>query len=161
MPFVPNGAKWNVFTSMFSSNVTADYCVEYDAERMRLMHYPIAPSRFSCIYAFGNEDDCQTAHRFYNWPLEQVRRFQLLDSLLNRVWRTNMEVVSLMRAGYRSGYWSEEEMTRIWRHYWSGRGTFTIEVPAVIGNKPSRHAISSGEVWECLIEGRRELVDQP
>jgi hypothetical protein len=158
-PFVPNQTRSSGFISRFSTNVTAHYQVEYDAERTRAMLFPFAPSRFSCIYAFGREEDCNKAHQLYGWRLDTVRRFTLVPHALNRVQKANMEIISLMRATYPLASRSESDREGIWRHYWSGRGALTVDVPVIRDDAPSRESGSCNEIWEYLIEGHLQLVD--
>jgi hypothetical protein len=158
-PFVPNSGRSTGFTSFFSAALTAEYRVEYDVERIRRMEFSRAPSRFSCVFAFGALEDCQKASQIYRWNIQEVRRFRLVDHRLNRVARVNMDVVSLMRSGYRKGSWTEDRSIAIWRHYWSGAEGLSIDIPAVENDRPTRRAMSVGTLWEYLIEGRLELID--
>src|SRR6185503_2891522 len=47
----------------------APYRVEYEAERIRLMHFPRLPSRLSATYAFGDIATCETVAKKYAWDL--------------------------------------------------------------------------------------------
>lgn len=158
-PFVPNKGRSTSFTSLFSAALTAEYRLEYDAERIRRMHFPRSPSRFSCVFAFGAAADCQKAGHAYGWNLNEVRRFRLVDHPLNRVARVNMEAISLMRSGYRRGSWTEDEVTGVWRHYWSGGESCFIDISAIENNRPVRRQLSVGTLWEYLVEGRLDLID--
>jgi hypothetical protein len=157
-PFVPNTARSSSFVSLFTITAQSLYEVEYDAEYLRSHEFPLLPSRFSAVYAFGSDEDCQRAHERYGWDLSEVRRFRLVPHPLNRVHRANMEIVSLMRSIYPKASWSREDRDAVWRHYWSGQGPLAVEIPAIHNNEPDRESIQSGEIWEYLIEGRLELL---
>lgn len=158
-PYVPSSGRSCGFVSLFTVNVTSQYQVEYDAEFTRFHEFPTLPSRFSAIFAFGNEDDCRKAHELYRWDLSTLRRFRLIPNPLNRVHRANMEIISLMRSVYPRGSWSREEREAIWRHYWSGGGSLKVEIPIIRNDAFAREWFESGEIWEYLIEGHLELVE--
>jgi hypothetical protein len=158
-PLVPNNARSSAFLSLFTVSVQSLYEVEYDAEYLRSREFPLLPSRFSAVYAFGSDEDCRKAHERYNWPLSELRRFRLVPHPFNRMHRANMEIVSLMRSVYPKASWDREQRDAIWRHYWSGGGSLAAEIPAIRDDTPDRQSIASGEIWEYLIEGRLELLD--
>jgi hypothetical protein len=158
-PFVPNNARSSAFLSLFTVNPQSSYEVEYDAEHLRFHEFPLLPSCFSAVYAFGSDEDCQRAHERYGWPLSELRRFRLVPHLLNRLPRANMEIVSLMRSVYPKASWTREQRDALWRHYWSGGGSLAVEIPAVRDNTPGWQSAQSGEIWEYLIEGKLELLD--
>lgn len=159
-PFVPNDRLSSGFVSLFTMHVTSQYGVEYDAEYLRHREFPTLPSRLSAVYAFGHEDDCQKAHELYQWDLSTLRRFRLVQHPLTRVHRANMEIVSLMRSVYPKASWSRDERDSIWRHYWTGGGAMDVEIPVVKEGAFTRQRITSGEIWEYLIEGQLQLVDE-
>jgi len=160
-PFVPNSGRTSGFVSLFTINAKSMYEVEYDAEYVRYHEFPLLPSRLSAVYAFGREEDCRKAHELYGWSLTDLRRFRLVrDNPFTRVHRANMELVSLMRFAYPNASWSREERDAIWRHYWSGGGSFKVEIPVIRDDSPGRQWFKSGEIWEYLIEGRLELIDE-
>jgi len=158
-PFVPNDARSCGFISRFAISAVSHYQVEYDAEYVRFNEFGTRPSRLSAVYAFGTEDDCRKANVQYGWDLKQVKKFRLIDNPLTRVHRANMEIVSLMRSVHERASWAPEERDRIWRHYWSGGGSISVEIPVIPDDSPKRQQFESGEIWEYLIEGRLELVD--
>ena len=158
-PFVPNPSLPTGFVSSFTVNETANYRVEYDAECARARHFPLLPSRFSCVYAFKRADDCQSVATRYGWPLNTVQRFKLVSNPLNRVHKANMEVVSLMRGVYAKATWSDDERLKIWTHYWSSYGAFKVEIPIIENDAPIRRSYDSGEIWEYLVEGRLQLLE--
>lgn len=159
-PFVPNDARSSGFVSLFTVNTQSQYEVEYDAEYVRYHESPTLPSRMSAVYAFGTEEDCRKANELYGWNLSELRRFRLVRDPLTRVHRANMQIVSLMRFAYPRTSWSREERDAIWRHYWSGGGSLKVEIPVIRDDAPGRQWSESGEIWEYLIEGRLELVDE-
>jgi len=160
VPFVPNNARTSGFVSMFTLNAQSMYEVEYDAEYVRSTEFPLLPSRLSAVYAFGSEKDCRKAHEVYGWDLADLRRFRLQRGPLTRVHRANMEIVSLMRLALPRASWSREDRDAIWRHYWSGGGSFSAEIPVIRDGAPGRQSFDSGEIWEYLIEGRLDLTGE-
>jgi hypothetical protein len=160
VPYVPNSNRSSGFISRFSITAAATYTVEYDAEYTRYKDFSLLPSRFSCVFAFASEEDCKKANKLYGWDLAQVRKFRLVDIPGTRVHRANMEIISLMRGVLSHASWNEQERQNIWRHYWSGGGSMKVEIPVVRNGSPQRQLFESGEVWEHLIEGRLELIDQ-
>jgi len=159
-PYVPNRNRSTGFISRFSISAAATYTIEYDAEYTRHKEFSLLPSRFSCVFAFASEEDCQKAHKLYGWDLEQVKKFRLEDFPGTRVHRANMGIISLMRGVLAHASWNEEERQDIWRHYWSGGGSLKIEISVIRNGSPGRQWFESGEIWEHLIEGRLTLVDQ-
>jgi hypothetical protein len=146
--------------SLFTVHATSQYEVEYDAEYLRYHEFPTLPSRLSAVYAFGREEDCRKAHELYHWDLSTLRRFRLIRDPLARVHRANMAIVSLMRSVYPRASWSREDRDNIWRHYWFGGGSLKVEIPVIRKGAPGPQWFESGEIWEYLIEGRLELVDE-
>jgi hypothetical protein len=152
IPFIPNAHSETSVKAIspFWMSVTAEYRVEYDAELCRQANSPLSPSRFSCIYAFGDWESCQVAADKWGWRLDDIRVFVLEPGEYNRVSRVNMEVVSLARTAYRTASFSAEEIHKIWSHYWRGGGDMTLEF--MVGDK--HRQFESGVIWEYLIEGR-------
>lgn len=99
MPFAPN-VNADPSLSPFAVRAMNDYRIEWDAELARRAIVPRAPSRMSAVFAFGDLQSCIAVNQSYGWPLESVRRFELVDPERSRVARVNMEVISLMRATY-------------------------------------------------------------
>ena len=158
-PFVPNDARTTGFISKFAISAASNYQVEYDAEYVRFTRYGTLPSRLSAVYAFGSMDECEKASIKHRWPLERVKRFRLAEHPLARVHRANMEIISLMRTVYPRASWNAKERDDIWQHYWSGGGSITVKIPAIINDCPQQKGYSSGEIWEYLVEGKLELAD--
>jgi len=140
--------------SFFQKNITTDYSVEYSAERVRLEHFPHAPSRLVALYAFGSLDDARQASDLYRWPLSQVRQFTLEGG---QVHRANMEIVSLMRHAWRAASIGEESQIALWSAYWSGAADYVMDLP----DGPRRKIVHSGCLWEYLVIGRLRLVGEP
>lgn len=157
LPFVINEQRATNFLSFYCNSAIADYRVEYDAEMTRWLSFKNLPSRLSAVYAFATEEDCREANRLHGWNLNSVRKFTLLQDSLTKVVRVNMNIISLMRSVYRSGMFLDEDIERIWTHYWSGQGNLEIEVPTMQPAPNTHRRISSGEMWEYLIEGRLQL----
>lgn len=157
-PFVPNETPDVYGLSRYAAGATSDYRIEYSCEGYRRTHEAIKlfPSRLSALYAFGDYADCEEVARKYGWQLDSVKKFKLLSIPYSRVAKVNMEVISLMRRAERQGSWDQEEQEKIWHHYWSGAGSLDLEIPTDGVNKEK---VSSGVIWEYLIEGRVELIE--
>lgn len=137
--------------------VDTGFRLEYDAESVRREYYPFAPSRISAIYAFGDEEACKHAHDYYAWDVKRVRRARLaLDSNI-RVWRVNMETVSILREIYGTTQ-SVGRYSQVWRSYWAGEGNLSIRLPKQITHS-GRRTVSTRVIWQYLIEGRLEVID--
>lgn len=121
--------------------------LEHQIENHRYKFHPLYPSRLSAIYAFGNYDDCKLVNQKYGWPLDQVRRFYLLDHPLARVIKVNMERISQARMPW-SGPPVIDGQT-FWEDYWQGKGNSIWTLPS----EPSSQHLESGVIWEYLIEG--------
>ena len=157
LPFVVNKDRSTGFQSFYCTSAISNYRVEYDAEIKRQSSFADLPSRLSAVYAFATKEDCRKAQQLYNWDLSSVRKFTLNRNPLTKVAKVNMEIVSLMRSAYPRGMWSEKEIDKVWTHYWSGGGNIDIE-KATMQPPPNVHRrVSSGEMWEYLIEGQLQL----
>lgn len=156
-PYIPNPIH-NYSISLFSISVTNEYSVEYEAEYIRSMYFPLYPSRFSCIYAFGDYQTCQKVAELYNWNINTVKKFKLLDNPLNRIVKVNMEHVSLWR-GVKNTYTSFDkiDIDNFWKSYWRGDKDINVEIPHI--NLKDKNIISSGTIYEYLIEGTLRLID--
>jgi hypothetical protein len=156
LPFVPNPNYFG-FPNPFASTATSDYQLELDAEVIRCQFFQFAPSRLSAVYAFGDYDSCVQVHERYRWPLEQVQRFRLQPHEHARVWRVNMEIVSLARASYLgNGFVPLEDAIALWRSYWSGTESVALELTRDLR---TRQRVTGGRIWEYLLEGILEAVD--
>ncbi|OGO18510.1 MAG: hypothetical protein A2Z14_19930 [Chloroflexi bacterium RBG_16_48_8] len=159
LPFLPNAQRSLSSISLFCHEITYLYDLEYDAELARCHAFRLAPSRLSSLFAFGSMQDCQRAHQVYGWHLSTVRRFTLKADPLTRVARVNMEVVSLMRGLYHRTNLDSKDKHRIWTHYWGGGGDIQVEAPVFQNGVLERNLISSGVLWEYLVEGRLNLAE--
>lgn len=157
LPFISNNNKDFGSLSIFCHNIINDYRVEYDAEICRMHYYPRYPSRLSATFAFGDYSSCIEANRKYDWDLDEVKKFKLISNQLNRVVKVNMEIVSLARETYNRGSMLPDDVNEVWNAYWSGLGNIDIEVPAL--NLRDRDVLRSGVIFEYLIEGMVELID--
>ena len=154
MPFKQNPDQYPDL-SPFVLRLATEQWIEWEAERRRRSVAPLAPSRLSAVYAFGDEATCRTVSARHGWHLSTVWRFQVNTDFTWRAARVNMEVVSLMRGIYRLASWDTDSSNHIWDHYWSGGENLQLEVPAVggpLGNQ--RDVVNSGVIWEWLIEGQ-------
>jgi hypothetical protein len=149
-----------VTISAFCRSAVNDYVVEYQAELVRRKFFPLLPSRFSAVFAFGDRETCEAADAKYHWGLDSVREFRLQRDSLTRICRVNMEIISLMRGAGRRAFFNEKETESVSSHYWRGGGSLAAEVPAVENGKEVRKTYPSGVIWEYLIEGALELIDK-
>lgn len=125
-PYIPADNQLHV-PSTFEMTVVNDYTVEYALERYRRMKHKDYPSRFSCVYAFGDYESCVLANKRYGWNLATVKKFALVeggveDSDYNKavkVCKCNMEVVSILR-GSSINYIPIDECDKACKMYWEG-----------------------------------------
>ena len=155
-PYVPNPIQNNSI-SLFSISVTNEYSVEYEAEYIRSAYFPLYPSRFACIYAFGDYETCCKVAKKYDWDINTVKKFRLLENPLNRVVKVNMEHVSLWR-GIKNTYttFERKDTDNFWKSYWRGDKDINVEIPYI--NLNNKNIVSSGTIYEYLIEGTLELI---
>lgn len=156
LQFTPNPGYFG-WPSPFANRVATEYRVEYDAEVARRVHAAHSPSRLSAVFAFRSLDDCVRVSSRYGWSMDEVRRFRLLPHEGNRLSVVNMKIVSLARYMYPRGMWDARELDALWRSYWRGGGSVSVEVP--VDGVNFEH-IESGEIPELLIEGVLECVDE-
>lgn len=149
LPFVPNPGLSSGFISAYGATAINGYRVEYDAELARRAHFKSAPSRLTGVYAFESYADCQRVSQKYGWRLESVRRFR--QEVVLRAVRVNMEIVSLARLAYARAALDESSIDWLWRCYWGGSPSIDIELPSVDGK--SRERLTSGVIWEWIIDG--------
>jgi len=139
------------FLSPYFLSAINDYKIEYDAENYRAQNFPLYPSRFSAIYAFGDYETCELVSQKYNWDISTVKKFKLDKDLLTRVVKVNMEIISLSRLAYKISMVNNETINTIWNNYWSGNGNFQIELPST----NMHHKIyQANDFFEYLIEGK-------
>lgn len=133
--------------------------MEYILEYYRPKIYP---SRFSCIYAFGNYESCITASKEYEWSLENVRKFKLkkfnneFDKCV-KVVKCNMKIASRMWNSNISTF-DRESIINMANFYWNGNGIFATERIDIESNsliQTVRYAL-----YEYLIEGVLEEIEE-
>jgi len=154
LPYIPSEEAPLSRTS-FSLNIVNNYTLEYNLELYRYSNVCKYPSRLSAVYAFGNYETCIQVSKKYNWDLNTVKKFKLVNSEeirnLCRVTKNNMEIISYMR-GLDCRFFSREDQNRIYEHYWEGKGNLRL----VKNNKE----YNTGIIYEYLIEGILELVEE-
>lgn len=136
----------------------SDIRIETDAEMARIAYNPLAPSRLSAIFAFGDEATAQKASIIHGWDINTLRRTKLEPGPLTRVWKANMEIVSLMRNLYPAFSLDPATLQDVWSSNWSGQGNIRIMGPDP-ANLATRKAYESETTWEYLIEGRVRFLD--
>ena len=153
LPFVPSNEVPSSPTS-FSLNVVNEYTLEYNLELYRYVNVNKYPSRLSAIYAFGDYETCKKVSELYGWNINTVRKFRLKElkglEKLVRVSKHNMEIISYIR-GLDCRSFPIKAQNIIYEHYWKGKGNLTLE--------KNGETYSTGEIYEYLIEGIIELVE--
>lgn len=158
-PFVPNPGLASRFVSKFSISASSSYAIELELENFRRKFHPLCPSRLSCVFAFGSEEDCRRVAQKYRWDISTVRMFHLAPTPpYTRIHRANMELVSLLRGVFGMGSISQNEFKKYCEYYWAGGGRISVEVPITGPDGIERRVSTCDEVWEYLIEGRLNLV---
>lgn len=165
VPYVPVKQTLTV-PSSHQLAVVNGYTTEYALERYRNNNFRTYPSRFSCLYAFGDIESCKLASKWMRWDLAKVKKFKLHDFekddpnlyLLNnavKVCKCNMDLVTYM--------WNQniqhlpiEESDKICKYYWTGQGAIATETQDIeTGN---RITTNSDVLYEYLIEGILEEI---
>jgi len=155
LPFIPNvDSNINVI-SMFNNSIASDYKVEYNFELHRKYFYPDFPSRLSACYAFADYETCRKVSGKYRWDLSTIRKFKLVESPINKIVKVNMEIISLERYANRVSMQNQNSLDEIGKAYWTGIGNIQMELPTV----NERKVFNSEIIWEYLIEGRLELIE--
>lgn len=158
-PFIPNSTTFLSPTSHLM-NVINSYQVEYILEFYRKQEYP---SRFSCLYAFGDYESCKKASRLYPriFDLSKLKKFKLkitntdLDKCI-KVAKCNMEIVTRMWNCDVSSF-DKDSISRISYAYWNGTGQVATERKNIEDGLFSQTI--SDVLYEYLIEGILEEVD--
>lgn len=138
------------------TQILAPAAVERDAERWRRAVAPDAPSRLSCVFAYGSFAGCRQAQRLYGWDLGEVRPFRLASEGGSRLVRVNLGIMSLARTAYAREDLDDASREALWRSYWTGAAALDLELP---GNE-GRAVVSSGHQWEYLVDGRLDRAPQ-
>lgn len=139
-------------------SVDTGFRVEYDAEATRREFFPFAPSRVSALFAFGDEETCKRAHDYFAWDIKHVVRAKLQRGENVRVWRVNMEIISILREVYAATR-SVGRYSETWKSYWAGEGNITIRLPHGLTHS-GRKSVNTGIMWQYLIEGRLTVLGQ-
>lgn len=159
-PFVPNSTPFYSPTSHLM-NVINSYQVEYILEFYRKKEYP---SRFSCLYAFGDYESCEKANKLYPkmFDLSKVKKFRLKATNTNldkciKVAKCNMEIVTRMWNCDISSF-DNESISRVSNAYWAGVGQIATERQNIEDGLYTQ--IISDVLYEYLIEGiLEEIID--
>lgn len=161
IPFVPNPNVDMKSPSSFSLQEVSNYTVDYNAELFRKQHDTtnMYPSRFGCIYAFGSLEDAKKAAEEWNFNLNDLHKFKLKDiGAFTRVVKVNMQIISQMWNIGNGASFNPEMNEIIWNHYWSGGAELPLEVPNLKTGE-GLETIDYGVIWEYLIDGQLELVE--
>lgn len=159
-PFIPNQTTLNV-PSSHSMAVVNGYNTEYILEYIRINYFKKYPSRFSCLYAFGDYDSCKKANKMYGWDLNNVKKFRLknnnsvLDSCV-KVVKCNMQIVTEMWKCDISSF-DRDSIDEISKAYWRGFGQVATERLDIDTGLHTQKV--SDVLYEYLIEGVLEEVE--
>ena len=132
-----------------------EMAIEAMAERYRQQWNPQAPSRATCIFAFGDQVSVQAAAAGHQWDLSEVREFSL--SILNASHRADMNFVSLAR-GAAGKDLHPIDPEDYWRLYWAGdecpvSTLFDCSDPVCVEPPVEYKSPEHGPIWEWLIDG--------
>ncbi len=157
-PFVLNKTTFSSPTSHLL-DVVNRYNVEYTLECLRPKTYP---SRFSCIYAFGNYESCKKASYLHGWKLENLKKFRIvnMDETLNKcikIVKCNMDIVTTMWNNNISGF-PEKDIEMVINAYWNGIGKICVGQMNLANGLYTYK--DSDEIYEYLIEGILEEIDE-
>ena len=156
-PFIPNKTTFSIPTS-HTLGVINGYNVEYILEYYRPKQYP---SRFSCVYAFGNYESCLKASKIYDWDIKNVKKFRLKQLGIEfnkciKIVKCNMGIVTAMwKCGGISAF-DDKSTRKIAEAYWSGKGKIATERSDLTTGLITQ--VISQELYEYLIEGVLEEV---
>ena len=143
-------------------HIVNSYAVEYEFERYRPKTFP---SRFSCIFAFGDYESCYEAAEKYNqrFNISNIKRFKLYipedekKKECIKVVKCNMNIISLMWNNNIEEF-SLEERRKIIDSYWNAEKDVSIEIFDMKTKK--RIKKYSNCIYEYLIEGILVEVDE-
>lgn len=159
-PFIPNKTTLNSASS-HTMAVVSGYNVEYMLEYTRFNNYKNYPSRFSCVYAFGDYESCVKANKLYKWELKNVRKFKLkktntvLDSC-TKIVKCNMEIVTKMW-NCDAALFAKDSIANVTNAYWQGLGQIATEVQDIDTSLVTQEV--SEVLYEYLIEGILEELN--
>lgn len=165
-PFIPIEQTLSV-PSSHQLAVVNGYTVEYALEKYRNDNFKRYPSRFSCLYAFGDMDSCNLASKKYKWDINNVKKFKLCNfekdctnesDILNqaiKVCKCNMEIITYMW-NTNIQFFPTNDVEKVCKNYWTGGGAIAAETQDIeTGNKITTN---SDILYEYLIEGILEEV---
>lgn len=140
-------------------NIINSYHVEYILEYYRPKEFP---SRFSCLYAFGDYESCLKACELYPkmFDKSKIKRFRLkklnndLDKCI-KVAKCNMEIVSRMW-NCDISLFGADSIRRIANAYWSCQDKVATEIRDIDTGLMTQHV--TDVLYEYLIEGILEEI---
>lgn len=142
--------------SLFSLRLLGRYYNEMNGELIRRQHYLNCPSRFGCLFAFGDEDSCERASKLYNWNFAEVRKFRPRTIL--RWSRHNMSIVSIMN--HTAAKLLGPVDVQLWNAYWSGQARAALDIPSTSVAGQRETLTATPPLWEYLIDGVLEVIDE-
>ncbi len=159
-PFIPNKTTLHN-PSSHSMTVVNGYNTEYILEYIRANDFKTYPSRFSCVYAFGDYESCEKASKWYGWDLKNVKKFRIkktdgiLDSCVKIV-KCNMEIVTRMWNCDIASF-DRNSINKIAQAYWNGTGQIATEKQDIDTGLYTQKI--SDVLYEYLIEGILEEIE--
>ena len=159
-PFVPNKTTFDSPTSHLLGVING-YQVEYILEYYRPKK---CPSRFSCVYAFGDYESCVKASQLYKdmFDLSKVKKFRLKTDNqelkeCTKIAKCNMQIVTLMWKSEITTFGAEgiESMAKA---YWNGKGEVFTERQSI--DDGAYYRDRSDVLYEYLIEGVLEEIEE-
>lgn len=136
-------------------------------EQYRRTLSPLFPSRISCVFAFDNYEICRICKEKYSWEHGKIRKYRLIEDKATRVIRCNMEIISTFRELLVDT--NQKNVPNLFynsygdlcRNYWFGTGS--IDFGIFVSDDNVYKSNVNGRcraLWEYLIEGRLELVEE-
>lgn len=153
-PFIdgPNGLEPNpqatgaLSAHTISSLERGSYTLELVGERVRSQCARQAPSRLSAVYAFGDLESSRAAGKAHGWDQSEVTEFKLQAIPGTKVWRVNMEIVSVLDGLAEGGELDTRTTRKLWSAYWEGS-----DGKGVLSK--NQQPLVERVIWEFLIEG--------
>lgn len=173
LPYILNPNKDFPTDTSYSFTKTLPYSIEYNLELYRKVNYKKFPSRFSCIYAFGDEE---TALR--NKPKDKkavLKKFRLLsfrdilvrnndDSEEYKIFDDAIKVVKcdmgIIKSIYNNqSFLNPDNIPIISDLYWTGKkNELKIELQNLLTGE--YEIIEKDSSYEYLIEGILEEIEE-
>lgn len=140
-------------------NIINSYQVEYILECYRPKNFP---SRFSCLYAFGDYESCLKACKLYPkiFDISKLKKFRLrkfnndLDKCI-KVVKCNMEIVTRMW-NCDISLFSVDSTRKIANAYWSSHGKVATEIKDIKTGLVTQCV--TDVLYEYLVEGILEEI---